>query len=129
MEQLKRVDAVTVAGAAAVRLGFAAWFFAQPDVPARALGREPTAGLRRVAYVVAVREVVLGVGTAVALVRHRPTWPWVAAMAAADAVNGTANAVAGVRGAASARRAAGLAAFDLSGTVSELALARRLRTR
>ena len=48
-------------------------------------------------------------------------------MAAADAVNGTSAAVAGLRGVVAARRAAGLAAFDLSGTVSELVLARRLR--
>jgi hypothetical protein len=123
----RRSDVLTVAAAAAVRLAFAAWFLASPDVPARALRRPPSAGLRRVARLVAVRELVLGVGTAAALARRRPTRGWVTAMAAADAVNGTATAVAGLRGAVPGRRAAGLAAFDLSGTVSELLLARRLR--
>jgi hypothetical protein len=116
-----------VAGAAAVRLAFAAWFVARPDAPAQALGRNPSSGLRRVAYVVAARELVLGLGTAAALARRRPARGWVAAMAAADAINGTTTAIAGLRGAVPAGRAAVLAAFDLSGTVSELALARRLR--
>jgi hypothetical protein len=120
--------AAWVAGAAAVRLAFAAWFAARPDVPARALGRAPSPGLRRVAHVVAVRELVLGVGTAVALARRRSTRGWVTAMAVADAVNGSATAVAGVRGSVAPGRAAALAAFDLSGTASELLLARRLRS-
>ena len=120
-------DRGAVAGLALLRLGFAAWFLARPDAPAGALGRPPSPGLRRVALAVAVRELVLGVGTAAALLRRRPTGGWVTAMAVADAVNGTTTAVAGLRGAVPARRAAGLAAFDLSGTVSELWLAQRLR--
>jgi hypothetical protein len=118
-----------VAAAAVLRLAFAAWFVAQPDAPARALGRAPSRGLRQVALLVVVRELVLGLGTVVALLRGRPAAGWVTAMAAADAVNGTVTAVAGARGAVAPRRAAGLAAFDLSGTVSELLLARRVRDR
>ncbi len=122
-----RQHTVAVAGAAAVRLAFAAWFAARPDTPARALGRPPSPGLRRVALLVAVREVVLGVGTTVALLRGRPTAGWVRAMAVADAVNGTSTAVAGLRGRVAPRRALALAAFDLSGTVSEALLARRVQ--
>jgi hypothetical protein len=114
-----------VAAAAAVRLGFSAWFAARPDDPARVLGRPPSPGLRRTVRLVAVRELVLGVGTAAALARRRPTRGWVLAMAAADAVNGVVTAVAGLRGAVPGRRAAALAAFDLSGTLSEAWLATR----
>ncbi|NAZ84750.1 hypothetical protein [Kineococcus indalonis] len=116
-----------VAGEAALRLAFAAWFLARPDAPARAWGRPASAGARRLARAVAVRELALGAGTAAALARRRPVRGWVLAMAAADALNGTVTAVAGLRGTVPARRAAGLAAFDLSGTVSEVLLARRLR--
>ena len=119
-------DRGAVAGLALLRLGFAAWFLARPDAPAGALGRPPTPALRRVALAVAVRELVLGLGTAAALLRRRPTGGWVTAMAVADAVNGTTTAVAGLRGAVPPGRAAGLAAFDLSGTLSELWLAQRL---
>jgi len=121
-----RSDLVAVAGLAALRLAFAVWFAARPDAPARALGRGPSPRLRAVALVVAARELVLGVGTAAALARRRPVRGWVTAMAVADAVNGGATAVAGLRGAVPAARATGLAAFDLSGTASELWLARRL---
>jgi hypothetical protein len=44
-------------------------------------------------------------------------------MAGADAFNGTLTALSGLAGAVPPRRAAGLAAFDLSGTVSEVLLA------
>ncbi len=125
-ERTSRLHIATVAGAAAVRLGFAVWFLARPDAPARALGRPPSPRLRKVALLVAVREAVLGVGTTVALLRGRPATGWVRAMAVADAVNGTSTAVAGLRGKVAPRRAAALAAFDLSGTVSEALLARRV---
>jgi hypothetical protein len=120
-------DRAVATAAAAVRLGFAAWFAVRPDDPARVLGRPPSAGMRRLARAVLVREVVLGGGTLLALRRGRPVRPWLQAMAVADAVNGTSTAVAGVRGAVAPRRAAALAAFDLSGTVSEAALARIVR--
>jgi len=115
------------AGAAAVRLGFAVAFLADPDIPARALHRRRTPGMRRVARAVAVRELVLGTGTALALLRGRPAAGWVAAMAVADAVNGTATLLAGARGLVPVRRALAFGAFDLSGTVTELALLRTLR--
>ncbi len=116
-----------VAGEAALRLAFAGWFLVRPDAPARAWGRPASTGARRLALAVAARELVLGAGTATALVRRRPVRGWVLAMAAADALNGAVTAVAGLRGAVPPGRAAGLAAFDLSGTVSEVLLARRLR--
>ncbi len=120
-------DRAVATAAAAVRLGFAAWFAVRPDDPARVLGRPPTPRMRAVARVVAVREVALGLGTLLALRRGRPTRPWLRAMAVADAVNGTTTAVAGLRGAVEPRRAAALAAFDLSGTASEVVMARLVR--
>lgn len=119
-----RLHTATVAGAAVVRLAFAAWFVMRPDAPARVLGRPPSPRSRRVTLLVALREAILGVGTAVALLRGRPTAGWVMGMAVADAVNGTSTAVAGLRGRVAPRRAVALAAFDLSGTVSEVFLAR-----
>lgn len=124
-----RPDVLAVAASAAARLAFAAWFLSRPDAVAHAWRRPPSPRLRRAARLVAVRELVLGVGAAAAVARQRPARGWVLAMAAADAVNGVVTAVAGLRGAVPARRAAGLAAFDLSGTVSELVLARRLAPR
>ena len=124
-----RLHTTTVAGAAVVRLVFAAWFALRPDTPARVLGRPASARARRVTLLVAAREAVLGTGTAVALLRGRSTTGWVRAMAVADAVNGTSTAVAGLRGKVTPRRAVALAAFDLSGTVSELLLAHRGRHR
>lgn len=121
------LPAAPVAATALLRLGFAAWFALRPDDPARTLGRPPSAGLRTVARVIVARELVLGTGTLAALRTGRPTAPWLRAMAAADAVNGSSVALAGALGAVSPARAAGLAAFDASGTVTELVLARRAR--
>ena len=117
----------SVAATALLRLGFATWFAVRPDDPARALGRPPSPGLRAVARVIVAREVVLGVGTLTALATGRRTAPWLRAMALADAVNGSSVAIAGLVKAVPPGRAAGLAAFDGSGTVTELLLARRTR--
>ncbi|RJK94807.1 hypothetical protein [Vallicoccus soli] len=119
-------DALAAPLAAAVRLGFAAWFLARPEVPARALGVPDRPALRRVAHVVAARELVLGTGTLAALAAGRRTDGWVRAMAVADAVNGSCVLAATLLGQVPGRRGLGLAAFDLSGTLSELWLARRL---
>ncbi len=120
-------DRAVATAAAVVRLGFAAWFAVRPDDPARVIGRPPSAGMRRVARAVMVREAVLGVGTLLAVRGGRSTRPWLRAMAVADAVNGTSTAVAGLRGVVPPRRAAALAAIDQSGTVSEALLARFVR--
>jgi hypothetical protein len=112
--------------AAAVRLGFAGWFLARPQAPARALGVPAGPALLGVARVVAARELVLGAGTLAALAAGRPTGGWVRAMAVADAVNGTCVLAATVLGRVPVRRGLGLAAFDLSGTLTEVWLARRV---
>ena len=116
---------VVLAGAA--RLGFAGWFLARPDALANTLGVAPSATTRTLARIVAVREVVLGVGALSSLSRGRAAFGWVSAMAAADAVNGAATLVAALAGVVPRRRAIGLAAFDLLGTAWEAAMARGFR--
>lgn len=115
--------------AATTRLGFAVWFLARPEAVPKVLDIAPSAGTRALARTVAVRELVLGVGALSAWASARPTAPWLTAMAVADAVNGSATFIAGVTRVVPRRRALALAAFDLSGTAWELAIARRLTHR
>ncbi len=115
----------SVGAAAASRLLFVVWFLARPDDPARVLGHEPSPRWRGAARAVAVRELVLGTGTVLALRRGRPAAGWLRGMAAADALDGSLIAVVGSRGTRAPRRVAISAASALAGMAAEVALARR----
>lgn len=104
---------------AVLRLGFAAWMWADPVRVARALGAAHPEDLRWAVLAAGAREALLGTGAAVAWARHRSTAEWVLAMAAADATDALLYVVGSRLGRlepTAARRGAWLA---VSGVVGE----------
>ena len=96
----------------------------EPVVAARLLGHASSPRWRTVARAVAVRELILGAGTLLAVRRGRPQALWLRAMAAADALDGTLIATLAVRGTSAPALVAANSAFAFAGVAGELALAR-----
>ena len=113
------IPAVVVPALGVTRVVIGAGLLINPTGLGKALGATDPQQTAAVGRLLGAREIAIGLGTLVAWRRGHATAGWIAAQAISDASDTIAFAAAATSGRVSPARGWGMAAFALSGAVSE----------